>query len=261
MIAVFVRSDVQWHNITIRNYAQQTGTAGMITPASRRRYLECAKLWADTFRMSVFDYRAALRDIATTAIDRIEGLDAVFRNYATLARAKPENDNAWILPIDDDDWFSPSIADYCRDHDANATHMLTWAHVRLSADNARFQYPQENVPFVLTNQYAISNSAMTILNRDSRKTVLSHHGMAWQTIQRTAKRSFRDIRTKSPLAVTLKSPASYTQLTQFHNPEELLEFVTRGDRLFAEEKLLPKWAKPHAAKVGQLLGELIESRK
>lgn len=60
-------------------------------------------VWDSTFHMPYREFRSELRRIAAANLEQVRG--------ATVVTWEEIPEGAWVLPIDDDDWFSPLIAE------------------------------------------------------------------------------------------------------------------------------------------------------
>lgn len=269
-VVVYVRSDVDWESLNEENFFSQERRAPGISDEYLQKFFVGIQLWNQLYDMSFFEYRRRLRDISAINFDRIVGLDAVVRSFETLQRMRWSKEPTWVLPIDDDDWYHPELANICRENDPNIHHFLYWPTIRLipvqATDDDEPEYspqkPFENYKFLLTNMYAVSNSGIQAVPGLERQGVLTHHGRSIQTVKKYHGDRWNTAEFHQPLALTYKSPASFTQVTWPKTLDQMEAFINSGARSFERHRMqLPAWATPYAKLAGDLLDELIESRK
>ena len=76
--------------------------------------------------MSWFEYRQEIKNIAELNRSQIHNVDLVIRNRHQAALLE-RLDNVIILPVDDDDWFSPEIADTLRENASDMPDLFSWS--------------------------------------------------------------------------------------------------------------------------------------
>lgn len=63
-----------------------------------------ATVWGDTFNMPYIDFRRRLRSIQDDNL-----ADVGFDQVVNLYDFDPKQNNGWVVPTDDDDWFHPDL--------------------------------------------------------------------------------------------------------------------------------------------------------
>lgn len=271
-IVAYIRSDVDWTHLNENNFLRQEGRAPGISDEYLEKFLVGIKLWNQLYDMSFFEYRRNLRDIHAMSMDRLIGLDAVVRDFSVLQRMDWTNKPTWVLPIDDDDWYHPELLYILRAHEPTEYHYAYWPIIRLiPTQGADDSEPEVNTrqpfadpyPFPLTNMYAVSNAGIKAVSGKLRQKVLTHHGCSYGEVKSAVgKNFFNPLQVTQPMAITYKSPASFTQVTWPKTLDQMEAFINSGAESFRRHRhQLPEWAHPCAAQAGQLLNELIESRK
>lgn len=270
-IVVYVRSDVDWTHLNEDNFMRQEGTAPGVSKEYLEKFLVGIKLWNQLYDMSFFEYRRGLRDIAAMNLDRMINLDAVVRDFSVLQRMDWTSKPTWVIPVDDDDWFHPELTYILDAHDPNEHQYAMWPIIRLiptqGADDTEPEVsPQKpltgDYSFPLTNMYAVSNSGIKAVPGMERQRVLTHHGCSHGAIMGAHRGKAEIVEVTQTMAITYKSPASFTQVTWPKTLDQMEAFINTGACSFERHaRQLPQWAWPSAERAGKLLNELIESRK
>lgn len=269
-VIIFLRSHVDWQSIRLENYMQQERGAPGVDEPYLARLEPRLKMWSETFGMSWFRYRNELRKIHAVNIDGVRGVDAVVRSFSTLQRLNWTTEPTWVLPIDDDDWYAPKVADHVRQYDPGTYHFQYWPIVRYmqvlaptEPDEAvvSLQEPFANYDFCLTNMYAVSNAGIANVPGEFRQKVLTHHGCSVQKVTGNAAKPKIPPVPGSPLGVTIKSPASITQVLSCNTPQELVAMVNTFHDRTPRISRLPAYAQSPAMQSLELLEELIDSKR
>ena len=84
-------------------YAPGNSTGNALRWFRKHRYI--ISTWNRTFKVSYFDFRAKLKDLAETTFADV----TVIRGIEELRKECLSEEDAYLVPIDDDDWISPKL--------------------------------------------------------------------------------------------------------------------------------------------------------
>ena len=272
IIAVFLRSDVSWGSLSEDSYLEQekfNRSVIRINPARKRELLTKIKFWNQTFSMSWFEYRQRIKNIAELNRSQIHNVDLVIRNRHQAALLE-RLDNVIILPVDDDDWFSPEIADTLRKNASDMPDLFSWSDGVFcpsrkvpvkrrqrdtgGSDSLFFRNPTENGFW--TNGYAVSEAGLDRCPDENREDVLNRHAKVLATFKEHVP-EFRHRHLDQVLSITHKSNASFTKLLTINSSEDLL---AHRENLATPTELIPpkvKWAEPFIRQVDELNLQLV----
>ena len=207
--------------------------------------------WNQTFTMPYHVFRHRLREIAERSLRAVEG--------ATVSRIADVPDGGIVIPVDDDDWFAPTLAaDIRADSDERTTGWL-WRREALEYRTPLKRLRQRvgrlagaHPEFTcLTNNYAFR------LER-AHAVEMMHHALASRHFDGP---STRTVRIPRVLGVQNRSLASQTSLA-WRQPSIARSALVR---LFAQHRELHaswrptaelRWAGPYAAEMAALMREI-----
>lgn len=199
------------------------------------------RLWNAVAPVSFFHARAALKLIAEAR------LDALPFPRASLADLPALPADAWVVPVDDDDWLSPALADALAGLDAE---LAVWRSLVLRDDLQ--QRPMDGICY--SNNYAVRAGALARLDADP--AVAIQHWAA-DAAGRDGRVTRADL--DLPLSIVLRHPASTLVLEQvLASADPPVELRARLDRFYqAAETARPSadpWLVPGLAALSGLFG-------
>ena len=236
-LPICVRATLPWHD-------EAAATAALL-PELRQK----VALWNDCFSLRYAAFRVRLIEIAQENWSRIENAKLVPREEIAPG--------ALLVPVDDDDWFAPGLAQHLlaeRDAPIEGLHWnryilelprrrrhLPWARPRRAADTSRHTCG--------SNNYAIRNRP------DFGRAITNH---VWASEWFDAHPG-RVKRLAASLSVQNRNFASHSGLggkQKFEiTREELVERFRRHRKLYHRLRLPPEvaWAQPHVAAMAELM--------
>jgi hypothetical protein len=220
-IVLYVRTNVDWGSMTEENFLRQeqfSNSVRALSDAQKEGFLQAIRLWNRTFGMSYFAYRQRLKEIAELNWTRVRNLDLVVRR-PDLITILDGLDRYVVLPVDDDDWFHPDVANVLRRRwqpDIDAFHWPDGLYRSVPFQD-RFDQPANQERLVVrrwdsdftTNGYATTRKGLSEIHGQMRHRVLDFHWAAGKAFHRDgAMRCFID----QALSASNKSLASATNL-------------------------------------------------
>ena len=260
-VFVYLRSNIQWEGMTQDNFLLQTGTSLGISSDQLRKVERAIEIWDAEYRLSYSSYRQRLKEIGDYSRSVMTGLDGIFLSYYGVEWLIRSGEPAWIIPVDDDDWHIPDLADRLR---ATSSQFVYWdidriIHCWNIGDNEpalSHQKPLANYKCLLTNAYAVHTSALQQLPRDEQRKVLDHHGRALSVASRHIDTSYISYIPET-LGATYKSPASFTKVTGPTSAVTMTDMVNSSNR-FNMRLFDNHWALPMLKRSVRLI-ELLQS--
>lgn len=132
---------------------------------SYNRLLKYIENWNNTQKISYFDFRDYLKNISQQTFKDSNIDEIKLENLLEL------NDDDWVIPFDDDDWF-------CKDfkrHIENENKPFIYGNViTYNIHEANFQKVHQN-SFLLSNQYAIKIKALKNISVESCDNIIQKH--------------------------------------------------------------------------------------
>lgn len=233
-VALYVRTNIDWRTMTEDRFWQQerfSNSARAMSEQQKMMFLEAIRLWNRTFAMSYFAYRQRLKEIAELSWTRIRNLDLVLRRQ-DLFTILDGVEHYIVLPVDDDDWFHPEIADVLRQSWRPGIDAFHWHDglYRPVPFQDRFDQSQQQERLIVrrwgadfaTNGYALTRDGLSKCSVPLRHQVLAFHWTAGKTFhQQGVERSFVD----QLLSASNKSLASCTNLKALVDRTHLIRNV------------------------------------
>jgi hypothetical protein len=240
MIYIHVRRTLDWAD-------EAAVEAGLI--AKFRPKLE---MWNATFTIPYHRFRQRLKEIAEASLSRVENA-----RVAPLEAVPPE---AIVLPVDDDDWFSPEIGTRLEEADEPSIAGYHWVRHILEPDRHRRRFKgllkealTRKVIFA-TNNYALRNRpelGRLLQDHIGASGYFHEHPRAFRYLPRAMSMHNRSLASQTVLAIG--RPA----VTR----EELLEAYALHRTLYARTRLSRalRWAQPYVDAMAELM-EALEVR-
>lgn len=198
-------------------------------------------------------FRERIRQIAAESLSYLPGVIVVhdFQTLLTLTRSVK---NFLVIPVDDDDWYCPDIADRLSRIRVQAGKQLVawpdlvwWCDFKQNSLAERFgvQEPSDVARAVGSNTYAVTPRAFSELNRETLKTVLDCH---WKLISLVPADKIQ--RLQQSLSLEVKHIGCTSVLLQ----QDGNGYWWNKD---VDEYEAPLWAREHCDKVRELHLELL----
>lgn len=233
-VALHVRTNIDWGAMTEDGFLQQerlSTSTSVMSAEQRQGFLTAIRLWNRTFSMSYFEYRQRLKEIAELSWTRIRNLDLVLRR-PDLSAILDSLDEYIVLPVDDDDWFHPDIADVLRRRWRPSVDAFHWPDglYRPVPFQERFDQSAHQIRLILrklhadfaTNGYALTRTGLSKCKAPLRGRVLAFHWAAGKTYRQDG---FECCLVDRPLSASNKSLASRTNLQSLVDRSHLLRNV------------------------------------
>ena len=190
-VVLYVRTNLDWGTLTEETFLRQEERANSVRAMSadqKQTLLNAIQLWNRTFGVSYFAYRQRLKEIAELNWTRIRNLDLVVRRQDLLTILE-HVDRFIVLPVDDDDWFHPDVADILRRHSRPDVDAFHWPDglYRSVPFQDRFKQTASQDRLVVrhwpgdfaTNGYALTRTGLSRCNTQTRQRVLAFH---WEDV-------------------------------------------------------------------------------
>ena len=264
-IVLHVRTNVDWGSLTEENYLRQeqfSNSVRALSDEQKEGFLRAIRLWNRTFGMSYFVYRQRLKEIAELNWARVRNLDLVVRR-PDLISILDGLDRYVVLPVDDDDWFHPDVADILRSRwraDIDAFHWPDGLYRSVPFQD-RFDKPAAQERLVVrhwdddftTNGYPITRKGLADIQGSMKHRVLAFHWAAGKTFHRDGVgRCFVD----QVLSASNKSLASATNLKALTDRTLVLRNLPHLRRRTAAIEPPLQWAAEYIGLTEQLNEEL-----
>ena len=268
-VAIYARTNVDWRTMSEERFMEQeryTRSAKAMRAEDREHFLRMIRLWNRTFGVSYFEYRQRLREIAELSWSRVRDLDLLVRQQ-DLYELLEARQQYIVLPVDDDDWFHPDVANVVREHWRPELDVLHWPdgvfcsvpfqdRFEETAALPRLRERHWKGNFT-TNGYALTKKGLAQCAGDLRKRVVLYHLQAGEIFHgEQFRRRFID----RPLSVTNKSLASCVNLRQMSGERDLLRNVAHLARRTADIPPPLAWAAEHVSLTENLNRELCRAQ-
>jgi hypothetical protein len=215
---IYVRHNVDWRGMTFEKFMNQPrrfgpgGHIGDNVLTWFKNHNHILGLWDEIFNLGYFEFRARAKELAETTyqnVDVIKGRDALLKECK-----KPGN--AYIVPIDDDDWIAPHLSQVLDSKKAPLVHW-TMRETVTSRNTSSFRLPPH---WFRSCSFAVSKD---LIRKHSRlTTLLSHHVSAGFYLKRIKARAV----VKQALTVANRTVASVGRMRRRY---ESVKKRRRGD--------------------------------
>lgn len=270
-VILFLRSNVDWSKLNEGNFLEQNTLCPAAYPTTakqRELLLSGIRVWNSVLGMSYFCYRQRLREISNRNWCRLRNLDLVLINHNHY-QSLLDWSEAYVVPVDEDDWFRPDLADLLRSVPTADVDIVRWKDaafrpipqlsdqddLRGTRPRIRLRASPEGVP---TNSYAVSTRLLARLPLDVGKSCLMKH---WEVDRYIVAHSASVHSMPEYVGVTHKSLASWTNIKSVRSTDFLLEQL---DRLTLQTHSFPNevaWAQEYVSLSEELNQHLYASRR
>jgi hypothetical protein len=245
VIHIWIRRTVDWAD-------EEAAVAQLTDPWLKPK----VPLWNATFNISYQRFRHRVAQIAQLNHSRVGG--AVVSDWHEIP------DGALVLPVDDDDWFTPGAAralDAEIDPGAIGYHWTSrWIEVPIDLGHRLYLLRRRLFPRTPPKWLCSTNNYAMVKSPDA-KELLGSHIKASRWFEGPVQRGEASVkRIDGQLGLANRTLASQTTLSQRKyviGRSELIRKYRRYRRLY-EQPLAPEleWCRPYVAMMSELMGEL-----
>ena len=239
-LPICVRSTLPWHD--------EAAAGAALVPELRQK----VALWNECFSLRYAAFRVRLIEIAQRNWSRIEN--------AKLVRREELAPGALLVPVDDDDWFAPDLAQHVLAADAPPLEGLHWKRYILELPRhsrrlpwLRARRPPDTSPHTCgSNNYAIRNLpglARGITNHVWASEHFDAHPARVKHVDASLSVQNRNLASRSGLGGQRR-----LEITR----DELIERFRRHRSLYDRLRLPPEvaWAQGCVAEMAELMGSI-----
>ena len=207
------------------------------------------EVWDATFDLPYREFRQRLKEIARTNLDRVENAACV-----PLARVPP---GALVVPVDDDDWFSPELANRLLERYDPAFPLYRWIRAVIEPPRRRRRRLRLR-PWRSKERFTCGSNNYAVANVPELAPLLQNHVRASEYFDGHPSQVRR---LRETLAIQNRSLASQTALAwrrPFVSREELIESFERYRGLYSGWRLprALRWARPYVDRMHELMQEI-----
>jgi len=252
--AIVLRPSQDWSRITRDEYRVHSRDFCRSINRPPDQMNELVDLWDSSFRISYFETRQRMKDIARSNLANVRSAHLVDIGAFAV------DDACAVCFVDDDDWFAPDLGEHL--DFASACDALIWTHVAVGF--LTHPYPLQRWPagesklLCFTNNYAVSAEYVRA------------HGIDQVAQHWLADAAFRSLRIRAiplPLSVANKHPASVVSLERNlqgrFTPAKLRDVLARfvrGTRSLDAGALTGiEWARPFLAAASNHFEQVLAS--
>lgn len=236
-LPICVRSTLPWHD--------EAAVAAALVPELRQK----VAVWNECFSLRYAAFRVRLTEIARENWSRIEN--------AKLTRLEVIAPGALLVPVDDDDWFSPDLAHQLLADPAARVEGFHWSRYILELPRRRRRFPWSRPRRAAdTSRHTCGSNNYAIRNRPELGKAITNHVWASEWFDAHPGRVKR---LAASLSVQNRNFASRSGLGGHRRLEitrdELIERFRRHRSLYDRLRLPPEiaWAQPHVAAMAELM--------
>jgi len=215
---IYVRHNIDWRGMTFEKFMKQPrrfgpgGHIGDNVLVWFKNHNHILDLWNQIFNFGYFEFRAQAKELAETSYRDV----SVIRGRDALLKECENPGNAYIVPIDDDDWLAPHLPQVLNDRKAPIVHWTMRETVN-SRNTSSFRLPPH---WFRSCSFAVTKN---LIRKHSRlKTLLSHHVSAGFYLKRIRSR----VTVKQVLSVANRTVASVGRMRRRY---ESIKNRRRGD--------------------------------
>jgi len=261
-VVLYLRSNIDWRTMTDARFAGQRDDVTSTQPMSTDRLeklIRSVRMWNDVFPVSYFEYRQRLREIAELNWLRMRGICVVIREQQ-FHSLFDQWGQCIVLPVDEDDWFHPDLAERLPQLFDPAVDVYHWDDFLYRPVPFLGQEPDHEpirrrkwASSFGTNSYAIASTSLRKLTPVLRQQVLLHHEAAGELFCRPG---FRRHYIDECLSLSHKSPASTLHMEHFESQASLTDWPFYLSRRLEPIPADLQWAADSIGQAERLLGRL-----
>lgn len=231
-IFIFKRTNTLWNDLDSESHIQsiRVGIHPFTDEEKTHAFIQNIKIWNSVLKMTYVQFRKQLSDIAKESI-RSTGIPVVEH-----LRDLPD-ENALVIPMDDDDLLSPDILSHV-ERIPNIAHVKAVIWNSLSADFAKkeFRFKRD---IITAPSYAV------------RANACSFDSILWHTQFENTYRNLEHVVLKEYLSVYLRHPGSTYLLKN-----NLIDLNTYKADSFDVTFAPLSWSRPYVKKIKDLLTQV-----
>ena len=235
-LRICVRATLPWHD--------EAAIEPVLIPQLRQK----VALWNEIFSLRYAAFRVRLMQIAQESWSRVEN--------AQVTRREEIPPGALLVPVDDDDWFSPHLAHHLLADSAACFQGLHWNRyiLELPRRSARWPWARQRRA-ADTSRHTCGSNNYAIRNLPELGRAVTSH--VWASEHFDA-HPLRFKRLDASLSVQNRNFASRSGLGERKleiSRGELIERFRRHRRLYDRLQLPPEvaWAQPYVASMAELM--------
>jgi hypothetical protein len=228
------------------DWSRSEGLADRVLPSFRPKF----EAWNETFDLSYGAFRQRLKEIAELSLSRVDGA------ACTALEKVPAGD--LILPVDDDDWFAPNVAQEIRQAVEPDRAGYYWIREVISPSRRRRKLRNVLWPRRRRGSYTCKTNNYAVINTPELRPLVGRHTDASEFFDAHPDRVRRIPKT---LAIQNRNLASRTALA-WKRPtisrEELVQAYESYANLYAGWELPRdlRWAQPYMDRMAELMREV-----
>ena len=174
-VILFVRQDVDWNKLSRQQFYMQDSSSPVWKILKSE--ISLLEFWDSLFSIPFLDFRSQMKSMAQqqNSLTRCQ----IIRGEKELKKEMDKTNDAYILPVDDDDFFSPEIKQL--EELSENSGVVLWPEGWLLGSKAyRTRPPRRGVG---TNAYAIKKSMLKEkIPKNKWHYLLRYHGVVSRTI-------------------------------------------------------------------------------
>jgi hypothetical protein len=251
---IVLRQSPDWGHLTMSSFEEQARPFCQMIQLAPEWLSSAVRLWDETFAISYFAVRLAMKEIALANFATVFGSQVIDLADALEGRIG----KGLYLFTDDDDWIRPDIGDALSEAAARGHSAFIWGSSSFGDAQGEPIKMRALDQAVYTNNYALSEAFFSD-TPERLRSVYQH----WNVKEATAGRSVAEI--AEYLTITNKNPSSTVFLMRTLKDglsrEALLERVRDYQRRLAHLNLSPpvEWAAPYMLKVRSFFASVLDS--
>lgn len=203
---------------------------------------DTVRTWNNTFAIDYFDFRSKLQKIS---FDNWSHLNAEVQ----IKELHDIQDDDWIVPTDDDDWFHPDLPDHLLSVDSDVVYWNCLVHqIAYSTDLSQWHDFHEEF---CTNNYAIRGKYLKLLGFERLFSLLDRH---WEVLKLMEAEKPRVQKLEQTLSCYNRHFGGISTLAHCRNDSsKLLSFVPKKSFEIPEEY---SWVQEYSDRMFELIWSL-----
>jgi environmental stress-induced protein Ves len=164
-VIICVRTDIDWASMTQQKMQAQDATYRPIAAVDVLNASGIIAMWNKMFNMEWFAFRQKIADLARKNLAAITGCRVIVGQDA-IQKELHKDEDAWLVPTDDDDWFLPDkVQDLGKL--APRADLLIWPKAVIREGRVIILSSNRNRKWWFsTNNYAVSKRLLMGANKD-----------------------------------------------------------------------------------------------